>query len=41
MTDKLRHRRLPAPHGFLPNWVLACVMACVTAVAGLASTLTL
>ena len=41
MTDKLRHRRQPAPHGFLPNWALACVMACATAVAGLAHTLSL
>ena len=41
MPDKLRRRRQPAPHGFLPNWALACVMACATAVAGLVSTLIL
>jgi hypothetical protein len=37
MTDKLRHhRKRPAPHGFLPNWVLAALVACAMAVVGLA-----
>jgi hypothetical protein len=27
MTDKQRHRHHPAPHGFLPNWVLVAFAA--------------
>ncbi len=41
MADKLHHDRQPAPHGCMPNWALACVMACAIAVAGLAHTLIL
>jgi len=39
MTDKLRHRPRPAPHGRLPNWLLFVFFACSAAVAGLAHTL--
>ena len=38
MTDKLRQRKGPAPHGFLPNWVLVAIVACAIAVVGLART---
>lgn len=30
MTDKYRHRHVPAPHGFLPNWVLMLLAAGAT-----------
>ena len=36
MTDKLRHRTRPAPHGFLPNWALVVLVAIAIAVVGLA-----
>jgi hypothetical protein len=37
MTDKPRHlRKRPVPHGFLPNWVLAALVACAMALVGLA-----
>ena len=39
MTDKHRHRTTPAPHGFLPNWVLVVLVTCAIAVAGLFQTL--
>jgi hypothetical protein len=39
MTDKQRHRPHPAPHGFLPNWVLVMFAAGAIAVASLAHTL--
>jgi hypothetical protein len=39
MTDKHRHRRVPAPHGHLPNWLLLVFFACAVAVAGLARTI--
>jgi hypothetical protein len=31
MTDKTRqpNRNLRAPHGFLPNWAVALIAACV------------
>ena len=39
MTDKLRHRTRPAPHGFLPNWALVVLVAIAIAVVGLARSL--
>jgi hypothetical protein len=36
MTDKLRHRKGPAPHGFLPNWALVALVAFAMLVVGLA-----
>jgi hypothetical protein len=36
MTDKLRHRKPHAPHGFLPNWVLVALVAFAMLVVGLA-----
>jgi hypothetical protein len=36
MTDKLRHRKAPAPHGFLPNWALVVLVAFAMLVVGLA-----
>jgi hypothetical protein len=38
MTDKLRQRKAPAPHGFLPNWALVALVACAMALVGLART---
>ena len=39
MTDKLRQRTGPAPHGFLPNWALVVLVAFAMAVVGLARSL--
>ncbi len=39
MNDKQRHRPVPAPHGFLPNWLLAVLVACAIGVVGLARTI--
>lgn len=39
MSDKPRHRHHPAPHGFLPNWVLVAFAAASIFVASLAHTL--
>jgi hypothetical protein len=36
MSDKLRHRPGPAPHGFLPNWALVVLVAAAIALVGLA-----
>jgi hypothetical protein len=36
MTDKARHRSRPTPHGYLPNWALAVLVAAAIAVVGLA-----
>ena len=36
MIDKLRHRKAPAPHGFLPNWALVVLVAFAMLVVGLA-----
>jgi hypothetical protein len=39
MTDKQRQRQLPAPHGFLPNWVLVAFAGASILIVGLAQTL--
>jgi len=39
MTDKHRHRHQPAPHGFLPNWVLVVFAAASILLVGLAQSL--
>jgi|GEM_PF-1431239 len=37
MIDKQRHHRLqPAPHGFLPNWVLVVLATGAMALVGFA-----
>jgi hypothetical protein len=36
MSDKVRHRKAHAPHGFLPNWVLVALVAFAMLVVGLA-----
>lgn len=37
MTDKLRHRTLRAPQGYLPNWALMVIAACAMMVVGFAN----
>lgn len=36
MTDKRRHRPLPTPKGYLPNWVLVVSIAAAAAMVSLA-----
>ena len=39
MTDKARQRIRPTPHGYLPNWALAVLVAVAIAVVALAQSL--